>query len=106
MTPALQFTISPSKEFLVLKQNTGWSVTGGEHGIDAAHAAAVMFEPVISQSRSTNTYTNGSRLYLDVGSHPGMTTAEARTVPDAVLVDAAGENLMAGLLLQRRTYAA
>ena len=76
----------------------GVSVTGGEHGIDAAHAAAVMFEPVISQSRSTNTYTeNGSRLYLDVGSHPEYATAEARTVRDAVLLDAAGENLMAGL---------
>ena len=34
---------------------------------------------IVSRSRSTNTYlTNGSRLYLDVGSHPEYATAEAR----------------------------
>ncbi|WP_418968833.1 proteasome accessory factor PafA2 family protein [Alloscardovia omnicolens] len=76
----------------------GVSVTGDEHTVDAAHAAAVMFEPVVTQSRSTNTYTdNGSRLYLDVGAHPEYATAEARTVRDAVLLDAAGEKLMASL---------
>ena len=69
--------------------------------LDASHVASVMFEPIMSQSRSTNTYTeNGSRIYLDVGSHPEYATAEARTVTDAVLLDAAGENLMAALAHQ------
>ncbi|OTA26997.1 hypothetical protein B9G54_02920 [Alloscardovia macacae] len=82
----------------------GLSVTGekssteGAAKLDAARVASVMFEPVVAQSRSTNTYAdNGSRLYLDVGAHPEYATAETRTVSDAVLLDAAGENLMAAL---------
>ncbi|WP_018143077.1 proteasome accessory factor PafA2 family protein [Alloscardovia criceti] len=66
--------------------------------LDASHVANVMFEPVVSRYRSTNTYCdNGSRVYLDVGAHPEYATAEARTVREAVLLDAAGESYMASL---------
>ncbi|MFD0705294.1 proteasome accessory factor PafA2 family protein [Alloscardovia venturai] len=89
----------------------GVSVTGISHDsaqisehsgglTDAAHVAARMFEPVMKTSHSSNTYTaNGSRLYLDVGSHPEYATAEARTVRDAVLLDVAGERTMRELAL-------
>jgi proteasome accessory factor A len=54
-----------------------------------------MFAPVVTRARSTNTYlTNGSRLYLDVGSHPEYATAEARTPTEALLQDVAGERIM------------
>ena len=54
----------------------GVSVTGSDHPVDAAQVAMMMFQPVVSRARSTNTYlTNGSRLYLDVGSHPEYATA-------------------------------
>lgn len=51
----------------------GVSVTGSDHPVDAAQVAMMMFQPVVSRARSTNTYlTNGSRLYLDVGSTRSM----------------------------------
>ena len=76
----------------------GVSVTGAEHPCDAAHAAMSMFEPLLARSRSTNMYmANGSRLYLDVGSHPEYATAEARDPHDALIQDLAGERMMAKL---------
>ena len=78
----------------------GVSVTGSDHPVDATQVAMMMFQPVVSRARSTNTYlTNGSRLYLDVGSHPEYATAEARDPMDALLQDLAGERVMAGLAL-------
>lgn len=63
-----------------------------------SEVAMEMFRPIISRARSTNTYLdNGSRLYLDVGSHPEYATAEARTVHEAVEQDVAGERIMARL---------
>ena len=57
----------------------GVAVTGAERPVDAGQVAMTMFQPIVSRSRSTNTYlANGSRLYLDVGSHPEYATAEAR----------------------------
>ena len=51
-------------------------------------------------ARSTNTYIeNGSRLYLDVGSHPEYATSEACDPMDALAVDAAGELVMRDLAL-------
>ena len=64
----------------------GVSVTGADHAVDAGQVAMTMFQPVVSKARSTNTYlTNGSRLYLDVGSHPEYATAEALDPKDALL---------------------
>jgi proteasome accessory factor A len=82
----------------------GISVTRTRRHLDPSRAAMTMFEPVVSRQRSTNTYlTNGSRLYLDVGSHPEYATAEARTPRDAVAQDAAGEHIMRGLAKSART---
>ncbi|MCH4208677.1 proteasome accessory factor PafA2 family protein [Bifidobacterium sp.] len=78
----------------------GVSVTGADHSCSAGAAAAAMFRPVVSRSRSTNTYLpNGSRLYLDVGSHPEYATAEARDPLTAVTQDLAGERMMRRLAL-------
>ncbi|MSS12872.1 proteasome accessory factor PafA2 family protein [Bifidobacterium tsurumiense] len=78
----------------------GVSVTGADSSVDASHVAMAMFQPVVSRSRSTNTYlSNGARLYLDVGSHPEYATAEARDPWDAMLQDAAGERIMRRLAL-------
>ncbi|NEG54250.1 Pup--protein ligase [Bifidobacterium platyrrhinorum] len=76
----------------------GVSVTGADRPVDAGQVAMTMFRPVVSRARSTNTYLdNGSRLYLDVGSHPEYATAEARDPMDALAQDAAGERVMASL---------
>ncbi|NMM93663.1 Pup--protein ligase [Bifidobacterium oedipodis] len=76
----------------------GVAVTGADSPVDAGQVAMTMFQPVVSRSRSTNTYLpNGSRLYLDVGSHPEYATAEARDPMDALAQDLAGERVMRGL---------
>ncbi|MFT8704740.1 proteasome accessory factor PafA2 family protein [Bifidobacterium aquikefiricola] len=76
----------------------GISVTGTEQPCPAPEVARTMFQPVISRSRSTNTYLqNGARLYLDVGSHPEYATAETRSPLDALKQDLAGERIMIGL---------
>jgi proteasome accessory factor A len=73
----------------------GVSITQTRRRLDPSRAAMAMFEPVVSRQRSTNTYlTNGSRLYLDVGSHPEYATAEAMTPAAAVAQDASGELVM------------
>ncbi|OZG62282.1 Pup--protein ligase [Bifidobacterium lemurum] len=79
----------------------GVSVTGADRPVDAGQVAMTMFQPVVSRSRSTNTYlTNGSRLYLDVGSHPEYATAEARDPMNALVQDLAGERVMRRLAMQ------
>lgn len=73
----------------------GVSVTGSDRPCDAGQTAMMMFQPIVAEARSTNTYIeNGSRLYLDVGSHPEYATAEARDPMDALALDAAGELVM------------
>ncbi|KFI98773.1 Pup--protein ligase [Bifidobacterium stellenboschense] len=82
----------------------GVSVTGADRPVDAGQVAMTMFQPVVSRARSTNTYLdNGSRLYLDVGSHPEYATAEARDPFDALAQDAAGERVMASLAADAQT---
>ncbi|KFI52771.1 Pup--protein ligase [Bifidobacterium biavatii] len=79
----------------------GVSVTGASRPVDAGQVAMTMFRPIVSRSRSTNTYlANGSRLYLDVGSHPEYATAEARRPIDALAQDMAGELVMRRLAAQ------
>ena len=83
----------------------GVSVTNTDRPCDASQTAMMMFQPIVAEARSTNTYIeNGSRLYLDVGSHPEYATAEARDPMDALALDGAGELVMRDLALdaQRR----
>lgn len=76
----------------------GVSVTENDKAIEAGQVAMMMFQPVVTRSRSTNTYLgNGARLYLDVGSHPEYATAESRTPMGALAQDLAGERIMGRL---------
>ncbi|WEV63411.1 proteasome accessory factor PafA2 family protein [Bifidobacterium sp. ESL0732] len=78
----------------------GVSVTGANQPCDPGQVAMMMFAPILSRSRSTNTYLeNGSRLYLDVGSHPEYATAEARDPDSALTQDLAGEQIMRRLAI-------
>ncbi|WEV58366.1 proteasome accessory factor PafA2 family protein [Bifidobacterium sp. ESL0728] len=78
----------------------GVSVTGASKPCDPGQVAMTMFAPILSRARSTNTYLeNGSRLYLDVGSHPEYATAEARDPATALTQDLAGEEIMRRLAL-------
>ncbi|MBT1176598.1 Pup--protein ligase [Bifidobacterium callimiconis] len=90
----------------------GVAVTETDKPADPGQVAMTMFRPVVSRSRSTNTYlANGSRLYLDVGSHPEYATAEALDPLMALAQDLAGERVMRRLASEaqdelRRTHGA
>src|SRR4029450_9514526 len=55
---------------------------------------------VVSWGRSSNVFLrNGSRLYLDVGSHPEYAPAEGDDLTELVVHDKAGERILEGLLV-------
>ncbi|RBP64699.1 proteasome accessory factor A [Brevibacterium sanguinis] len=63
-----------------------------------------LFRPIVEWGRSSNVFLpNGSRLYLDVGSHPEYATAECDTLIDLLTQDRAGEALMVDLLAQAQS---
>ena len=64
-------------------------------------AARHLFKPVVNWGRSSNVFLeNGSRLYLDVGSHPEYATAECDQVKQLIAHDRAGEAFMLDLVDQ------
>ena len=49
----------------------------GQRRLSPDEVARYLFRRVVAWGRSSNVFlTNGSRLYLDVGSHPEYATAE------------------------------
>lgn len=51
-----------------------------------------LFAPIVEEFRSSNIYTsNGSRLYLDVGAHPEIATAECDSLHQLIAYDRAGD---------------
>jgi proteasome accessory factor A len=59
-----------------------------------------LFRRVVSWGRSSNVFlSNGSRLYLDVGSHPEYATAECDDLTQLVTHDKAGERILEDLLV-------
>lgn len=61
--------------------------------------ARYLFRKVVSWGRSSNVFlTNGSRLYLDVGSHPEYATAECDDVAQLIAHDRAGELILEDLI--------
>lgn len=68
-------------------------------GISADEVARHLFRKVVSWGRSSNVFlANGSRLYLDVGSHPEYATAECDDVRQLVTYDRGGERILEGLV--------
>ncbi|MCU1632257.1 MAG: protein of unknown function domain protein [Micrococcaceae bacterium] len=63
--------------------------------------ARYLFRKVVSWGRSSNVFlTNGSRLYLDVGSHPEYATAECDDLAQLVAHDRAGELILEDLVAE------
>jgi proteasome accessory factor A len=82
---------------------TEYGVTCTFHGqrrLSPDEVARYLFRRVVSWGRSSNVFlANGSRLYLDVGSHPEYATAECDNLTDLVAHDKAGERILEGLLV-------
>ncbi|MCS6710677.1 Pup--protein ligase [Brachybacterium sp. EF45031] len=71
----------------------------GTRALEPEAAARELFRPVVAMGRSSNVFLdNGSRLYLDVGSHPEVATAECDDWWDLVAQDKAGEATLAELV--------
>lgn len=62
-------------------------------------SARYLFRRVVAWGRSSNVFlTNGSRLYLDVGSHPEYATAECDDLLQLIAHDRAGEAILNDLV--------
>src|SRR5438067_1081996 len=71
----------------------------GQRRLSPDEVARYLFRRVVSWGRSSNVFLcNGSRLYLDVGSHPEYATPECDSVVDLVTHDKAGERILEGLV--------
>ena len=72
----------------------------GQRRLSPDEVARYLFRRVVSWGRSSNVFLrNGSRLYLDVGSHPEYATAECDDIEQLVAQDRAGERILEGLLI-------
>jgi proteasome accessory factor A len=72
----------------------------GQRRLSPDEVARYLFRRVVSWGRSSNVFLrNGSRLYLDVGSHPEYATAECDDLVELVVHDKAGERILEGLLV-------
>lgn len=68
-------------------------------GLSADEIARQLFKKVVDWGRSSNVFLrNGSRLYLDVGSHPEYATAECDSVPQLIAFDRGGERILEDLV--------
>ncbi|GAA3387963.1 Pup--protein ligase [Cryptosporangium minutisporangium] len=85
----------------ILGLETEYGVTctyRGQRRLSPDEVARYLFRRVVSWGRSSNVFLrNGSRLYLDVGSHPEYATAECDSLVDLVTHDRAGERILEGL---------
>jgi len=71
------------------------SLAKGQRQLNPDEVARFLFQPVVAWGRSSNVFLpNGSRLYLDVGSHPEYATAECDQFIDLLNQDRAGENIL------------
>jgi proteasome accessory factor A len=72
----------------------------GQRRLSPDEVARYLFRRVVSWGRSSNVFLrNGSRLYLDVGSHPEYATAECDSLQQLVAHDKAGERILEDLLV-------
>ena len=71
----------------------------GQRRLSPDEVSRFLFRKVVAWGKSSNVFLeNGSRLYLDVGSHPEYATAECDSVFDAVAQDKAGEAIVSELV--------
>jgi len=71
----------------------------GQRRLSPDEVSRFLFRKVVAWGRSSNVFLeNGSRLYLDVGSHPEYATAECDTLSDLVAQDKAGEAVLSELV--------
>ena len=74
--------------------------SGGARRLTPDEVARYLFRRVVSWGRSSNVFLrNGSRIYLDVGSHPEYATAECDDLTQLISHDRAGERILEDLIV-------
>ncbi|NLT30782.1 MAG: Pup--protein ligase [Propionibacterium sp.] len=77
-----------------------FGVLGLDDPLSPEQIARYLFRTVVAWGRTSNVFLeNGSRVYLDVGSHPEYATAECDSLPQVVAHDRAGELIIHDLAL-------
>ncbi|AGF72469.1 Pup--protein ligase [Corynebacterium halotolerans] len=75
--------------------------TDGERTLGPDEIARYLFRPIVSRYSSSNIFTpNASRLYLDVGSHPEIATAECDSLTQLLNYDKAGDRMVDDLAVR------
>ena len=75
------------------------STFDGQRRLPPDEVARYLFRKVVSWGRSSNVFlANGSRLYLDVGSHPEYATPACDDLLQLVTHDKAGERILESLV--------
>lgn len=76
----------------------------GSRPLSPEEVARYLFRKVVSWGRSSNVFLpNGSRLYLDVGSHPEYATAECDSIAQLIAHDRAGETILHELVQEAQS---
>lgn len=76
------------------------AVSDGQRRLTPDEVARYLFRKVVTWGRSSNVFLpNGSRLYLDVGSHPEYATAECDDLLTLIAHDRAGERIVQDLVV-------
>jgi len=74
--------------------------SGGTRRLTPDEVARYLFRRVVTWGRSSNVFLrNGSRIYLDVGSHPEYATAECDNLVQLINHDRAGERILEDLIV-------
>jgi proteasome accessory factor A len=74
--------------------------SGGSRRLTPDEVARYLFRRVVTWGRSSNVFLrNGSRIYLDVGSHPEYATAECDNLTTLISHDKAGERILEDLII-------
>ncbi|MBC3185567.1 Pup--protein ligase [Corynebacterium sp. zg-331] len=80
---------------------TEYGLSTGRRGLSPEDVARELFRPVVEKYASSNVFLpNASRLYLDVGAHPEIATAECDSIPQLIAHERAGDAAVDELALR------
>lgn len=90
------------RRIMGIETEYGIACTGatGEKRLGPDEAARYLFRPIVARYASSNVFIpNASRLYLDVGAHPEVATAECDSLSQLLAHDRAGDQALHELTL-------
>ncbi|MDV2433316.1 Pup--protein ligase [Corynebacterium tuberculostearicum] len=86
-----------ARRIMGIETEYGLTTSAGleERALSPDEAARVLFRPIVQEHSSSNIFsTNASRLYLDVGSHPEVATAECDSLSQLLAYECAGDAIV------------